>query len=140
MRARRGETLSARSVLPIARPPPRRLEFCGAVPKDADGRDCAYLWDIVAPSHQGQGLGKEIVARLVRLASGHKKIILYAVPGKGAFYKSFGFRRMTPPWRSSKTPSKPTPTGTWVAPKATFALRRGRSRSICRSQDRILAG
>ncbi len=62
----------------------------------ADGRDCAYLCDIaVAPSHQGQSLGKEIVARLVRLASGHKKIILYAVPGKEAFYERFGFRRMT---------------------------------------------
>jgi ribosomal protein S18 acetylase RimI-like enzyme len=61
----------------------------------ADGRDCAYLCDIaILPSHQGQGLGKEIVARLVRLSSGHKKIILYSVPGKEAFYEAFGFRRM----------------------------------------------
>ena len=62
----------------------------------ADGRDCAYLCDIaVRPSHQGRGLGKEIVARLIRLSGSHRKIILYAVPGKESFYESFGFRRMT---------------------------------------------
>jgi predicted N-acetyltransferase YhbS len=62
----------------------------------ADGRDCAYLCDIaVHPSHQGRGLGKEIVQRLVRLSAGHRKIILYSVPGKEPFYASFGFRRMT---------------------------------------------
>ncbi len=47
----------------------------------ADARDCAYLCDIaVHPSHQGRGLGKEIVQRLVGLSAGHRKIILYAVP------------------------------------------------------------
>ena len=62
----------------------------------ADGRDCAYLCDIaVLPSHQGQGLGRDIVERLVRLSASHRKIILYAVPGKERFYESFGFRRMT---------------------------------------------
>src|SRR5438105_1348511 len=62
----------------------------------ADGRDCSYICDIaVHPSHQGCGLGKEIVARLVGLSASHKKIILYAVPGREAFYESFGFRRMT---------------------------------------------
>jgi N-acetylglutamate synthase-like GNAT family acetyltransferase len=62
----------------------------------ADGVDCAYLCDVaVLPSHQGTGLGKQIVARLVAQCSGHKKIILYAVPGKEPFYKKFGFRRMT---------------------------------------------
>lgn len=60
----------------------------------ADGRECAYLCDIaVAPSHQGQGLGKEMVGRPVRLSSGHRKINLCAVPGKD--YEGFGFRRMT---------------------------------------------
>src|SRR5215472_17347109 len=44
----------------------------------ADGRDCSYLCDIaVMPDHQGSGLGREIVARLVRLSAGHRKIILY---------------------------------------------------------------
>jgi len=61
----------------------------------ADGTDCAYICDVaVMPSHQGTGLGKEIVARLVALSAGHKKIILYAVPGKEPFYRKFGFRRM----------------------------------------------
>lgn len=61
----------------------------------ADGADCAYICDVaVMPSHQGTGLGKEIVARLVALSAGHKKIILYAVPGKEPFYAKFGFRRM----------------------------------------------
>lgn len=62
----------------------------------ADGVDCSYICDIaVLPSHQGIGLGKRIVEKLVNLSSGHKKIILYAVPGKEPFYKKFGFRRMT---------------------------------------------
>ena len=46
------------------------------------------------PSHQGTGLGKEAVSRLVSLSAQHKKIILYSVPGKEPFYKKFGFRRM----------------------------------------------
>lgn len=62
----------------------------------ADGVDCAYLCDVVImPSHQGSGLGRELVARLVDMARGHKKIILYSVPGKEAFYARFGFRPMT---------------------------------------------
>jgi predicted N-acetyltransferase YhbS len=61
-----------------------------------DGVDAAYLCDVaILPSHQGGGLGKAIVGRLVELARGHRKIILYAVPGKEAFYQRFGFRRMT---------------------------------------------
>ena len=40
----------------------------------ADGVDCAYLCDIaVLPSHQGQGLGKAIIARLLERAQGHRK-------------------------------------------------------------------
>jgi GNAT superfamily N-acetyltransferase len=62
----------------------------------ADGIDCSYLCDVaVLPSHQGKGLGKEIVARLVALSAGHRKIILYAVPGKEPFYRKLGFKRMT---------------------------------------------
>jgi ribosomal protein S18 acetylase RimI-like enzyme len=61
----------------------------------ADGIDCSYLCDIaILPSHQGIGLGKQIVSKLVELSRGHKKIILYAVPGKEPFYKRFGFKRM----------------------------------------------
>lgn len=61
----------------------------------ADGIDCSYLCDIaVLPSHQGTGLGLAIVRRLVELSRGHRKIILYAVPGKESFYGKAGFRRM----------------------------------------------
>lgn len=61
----------------------------------ADGADCSYVCDIaVLPSHQGTGLGKQIVGHLVEASRGHKKIILYAVPGKEPFYRKFGFLRM----------------------------------------------
>lgn len=61
----------------------------------ADGADCSYIGDIaVLPSHQGTGLGRQIVAQLVERSRGHRKIILYAVPGKEPFYRRFGFRRM----------------------------------------------
>jgi ribosomal protein S18 acetylase RimI-like enzyme len=62
----------------------------------ADGVDCSYLCDIaVHPSHQGRGLGREVIERLVTASQGHRKIILYSVPGKEDFYRRFGFRRMT---------------------------------------------
>ncbi|SFG65177.1 Acetyltransferase (GNAT) domain-containing protein [Duganella sp. CF458] len=61
----------------------------------ADGVDCSYLCDIVVhPAYQGSGLGKELIQRLVDVSRGHRKIILYAVPGKEPFYEKFGFRRM----------------------------------------------
>ena len=61
----------------------------------ADGSDCSYICDVaVLPSHQGTGLGREIMARLVQASRGHKKIILYAVPGKEGFYEKLGFARM----------------------------------------------
>ena len=61
----------------------------------ADGADCSYICDIaVLPSHQGTGIGKQLITHLIEVSRGHKKIILYAVPGKEAFYKKFGFMRM----------------------------------------------
>ena len=61
----------------------------------ADGIDCSYLCDIaVHPDHQGQGLGKAIVVKLKELSAGHRKIILYANPGKEPFYRKLGFMRM----------------------------------------------
>ena len=62
----------------------------------ADGVDCSYLCDVaVLPSHQGTGLGRQVVDRLVLASRGHRKIILYSVPGKEPFYRRFGFKRMT---------------------------------------------
>ena len=61
----------------------------------SDGVDFSYICDVaVHPDHQGLGIGKEIVSRLVELSRGHKKIILYSTPGKEAFYRQFGFQRM----------------------------------------------
>ena len=61
----------------------------------ADGVSVAYLCDVVIhPGYQGRGLGTEIVERLKELSKDHKKIILYAVPGKEGYYERLGFRRM----------------------------------------------
>jgi ribosomal protein S18 acetylase RimI-like enzyme len=62
----------------------------------ADGVDCAYICDVaVHPTYQGKGLGRQVIERLVAASRGHRKIILYAVPGKEHFYRRLGFRRMT---------------------------------------------
>jgi len=61
----------------------------------ADGLDCAYIADVaVHPQHQGRGLGKAIIRRLVGSSRDHKKIILYANPGTESFYGRLGFLRM----------------------------------------------
>ncbi len=62
----------------------------------ADGVDCSYICDIaLLPEYQGKGLGVKIVLSLVELSKGHKKIILYSVPGSEGFYKKIGFKRMS---------------------------------------------
>lgn len=62
----------------------------------SDGIDCAYLGDIVVlPSHQGQGLGGQVIRRLLARVRDHRKILLYAVPGKEPIYRKYGFERMT---------------------------------------------
>ncbi|HWX04074.1 GNAT family N-acetyltransferase [Collimonas sp.] len=62
----------------------------------ADGIDCSYICDVaVHPDFQGSGLGRTIITKLRDLSAGHKKIILYAVPGKEGFYKKLGFKRMS---------------------------------------------
>ncbi len=61
----------------------------------ADGVDCSYICDVaVMPSHQSTGLGKAVVEELMKQSKGHKKIILYSVPGKEGFYRKLGFLRM----------------------------------------------
>ena len=62
----------------------------------ADGVDCSYICDVsVHPDYQGRGLGRDIVSRLLEFSAGHRKIILYACPGKEDFYKKLGFMRMS---------------------------------------------
>jgi GNAT superfamily N-acetyltransferase len=61
----------------------------------ADGLDCAYIADVaVHPEYQRLGIGKAIIGKLVALADGHKKIILYANPGTEGFYRELGFLHM----------------------------------------------
>lgn len=61
----------------------------------ADGMDCSYICDVaIHPDHQGKGLGKNIVKKLIELSKGHNKIILYSNPGKEEFYSKIGFRKM----------------------------------------------
>ena len=61
----------------------------------ADGIDCSYLCDVaVHPDYQGKGLGRAIIDKLRELSAGHRKIILYANPGKEGFYRKLGFLRM----------------------------------------------
>ncbi len=74
----------------------------------ADGADCSYICDIaVLPSHQGTGVGKEIVAKLLALSKGrNKKIILYAVPGKEPSTGGSGSGACSPQWQSSRTRNK----------------------------------
>ncbi|MGH8913965.1 MAG: GNAT family N-acetyltransferase [Acidimicrobiia bacterium] len=72
-----------------------RDRLIGAGRALADGLDCSYLADVaVHPGHQGHGLGKAIIEKLVELSGGHKKIILYANPGTEGFYAKLGFLRM----------------------------------------------
>lgn len=62
----------------------------------ADGVDCSYICDVaVHPDHQGKGIGKQVVTKLVEFSKGHRKIILYAARGKELFYRKLGFMRMT---------------------------------------------
>jgi len=61
----------------------------------ADGIDCSYLCDVaIHPDYQGRGLGKAIILKLKELSAGHRKVILYANPGKEGFYKKLGFLPM----------------------------------------------
>lgn len=70
-------------------------KLIGAGRAIADGVDCAYICDIaLLPSYQGKGLGGALVEKLLYQVRGHKKIVLYSVPGKENFYRKFGFSKM----------------------------------------------
>lgn len=61
----------------------------------SDGADVAYLADIAEhPDLQGNGVGREIVERLLGAVSGQAKVFLYANPGTEPFYGRYGFAAM----------------------------------------------
>lgn len=69
-----------------------RLIGCGRAL--SDGIYQAALYDIaVLPEYQGQGIGRSIMETLLSRV-GHCNVILYAAPGKEAFYQKLGFRAM----------------------------------------------
>lgn len=72
----------------------------------SDGVYQAAIYDLcVLPEHQGLGLGREIMkALLARLDVEH--VILYAVPGKEAFYEKLGFSRMLTAMSRHRDPAK----------------------------------
>jgi len=85
----------------------------------ADGLDCAYIADVaVHPDHQGRGLGREIIQKLVALSRGHKKIILYANPGTEGFYGRLGFLRMNTAMAIWHDPARAIEYGLLTAPPA----------------------
>ena len=62
----------------------------------ADGVDCSYVCDVVVhPELQGSGIGRQLIQKLIDLSKGHRKVILYSVPGREPFYEKLGFRPMT---------------------------------------------
>lgn len=70
-------------------------ELVGAGRALADGVDCSYICDIAfLPEYQGQGLGREMLTRLIEHSKLHRKIILYSVVGKEKFYEKHGFKKM----------------------------------------------
>ena len=99
-------------IAPLGEKPPHDLRVCftnsmfkcfvfdeellvGAGRAVADGIDCSYLCDVaVHPGYQGRGLGKAIIGKLRDFSASHRKVILYANPGKEGFYVKLGFLPM----------------------------------------------
>lgn len=60
----------------------------------SDGEYQAAIYDVaVHPEAQGQGIGKLIIQSILKRIPKFN-IILYASPGKEAFYQKLGFRKM----------------------------------------------
>lgn len=60
----------------------------------SDGAYQAGIYDVaVIPEYQGEGIGKIIVDSILKTIP-QCNVILYAAPGKDAFYEKLGFRRM----------------------------------------------
>jgi GNAT superfamily N-acetyltransferase len=99
-------------------------QLIGAGRALADGLDCAYIADVaVHPDHQGRGLGKAIIAELLDLCSGHKKIILYANPGTESFYASLGFLSMNTAMAIWRDPHRAIDAGLLRPPSPTLPRR-----------------
>ncbi|MDD3341963.1 MAG: GNAT family N-acetyltransferase [Sulfurospirillaceae bacterium] len=61
----------------------------------SDGIDVSYIADVaIHPQYQKQGIGKQIVTKLVEFSKEHNKIILFASMGKELFYVKLGFDKM----------------------------------------------
>ena len=84
----------------------------------ADGLDCSYLADVaVHPDHQGRGLGRAIIRRLIAASSEHKKIVLYANPGTEGFYEGLGFLHMNTAMGIWQDPDPAIASGVLRAPR-----------------------
>lgn len=60
----------------------------------SDGAYQAGIYDVaVIPEYQGKGIGKIIVDSILKTIP-QCNVILYAAPGKDAFYEKLGFTRM----------------------------------------------
>lgn len=70
------------------------VRLVGAGRALSDGVWRAVIYDVaVLPEYQSRGIGSTIIRQLIQNA-GVDVIMLYAAPGKEAFYEKFGFRRM----------------------------------------------
>jgi len=72
-----------------------RGRLVGAGRAFGDEVDCAVICDLaVHPDFQARGLGEGILETLKQKVRHHRRIILYAKPGKEGFYLKRGFNRM----------------------------------------------
>ncbi|MEF2145519.1 MAG: GNAT family N-acetyltransferase [Desulfovibrionaceae bacterium] len=84
----------------------------------SDGEFQTAIYDLcLLPAYQGRGLGSRMLrALLERLPA--DTVLLYAVPGKEAFYERFGFRVMTTAMGLFRDPERMQRMGYLRAPDA----------------------
>ena len=72
-----------------------KKELVGAGRAITDEIRYAVIFDVVVlPEYQGKGIGKQIMTFLADRSKA-ANILLHAVPGKEAFYRKLGYRKMT---------------------------------------------
>jgi len=70
--------------------------FVGFITAITDHVSCAYVPHLeVVPDHQGNGIGSELVRRMVELLDGLYMVDLLCDPDVQPFYERSGFRRAT---------------------------------------------